>query len=107
MPRSALLPLLAVLTLAACGPTIDPLTQMANRCSVAVAERGLQVGGMTRLVSRVFTDGELAAWGGIASPQVPVFNTRGLPVTEATALDHGVPGSAWQACMQWRLRNLT
>ena len=105
-PRLALLPLLAALALPACAPEIDPLTQMASRCSVSVADLGLRVGGFNRLVSRVFTDGELAAWGGIASPRVPVFNTRGLPVTEATALDNGVPGAAWQACMQRSLRAL-
>jgi hypothetical protein len=105
MPRFAAL--LLVLALPACAPRVDPLTQMANRCSVAVADLGLRVGGFNRVVSRIFTDGELAAWGGIALPRVPVFNTRGLPVTEATALDNGVPGAAWQACMQRNLRALT
>lgn len=104
LPRLAALSML--LLAGACAPGIDPLTQMANRCSVAVADQGLQVGGFNRLVSRIFTDGELAAWGGIASPRVPVLNTRGLPVAEASALDGGVPGSAWQACMQRSLRAL-
>jgi hypothetical protein len=104
-PRLAILPVLLLAN--ACAPEIDPITRLANRCSVAVADRGLQVGGFNRLVSRTFTDGELAAWAGIASPRVPVLNTRGLPVAEASALDGGVPGAAWQACMQRNMRALT
>jgi hypothetical protein len=98
---------MAVLVLAACGPRVmppDPITQMANRCAIAVSAQGLQQGAAARLSSRMVTDGELAAWGGIISPDVPVLNSRGLPVAEVPVLDNGYPGAAWQFCMGQSLR---
>jgi hypothetical protein len=102
-------PLLAAGLAGACAPRpypADAATQMARRCATAVYEEGLRRGGINRFSSREVMEGELAAWGGFSSGEVPVLSTRSLPVTEASALDGPVIGSAWQGCMQQGLRAL-